>query len=228
MGFSRKLKYFLVHIHKISNKDAQAHIDSGGIRINGHHVMENVHISQTDLIELNGVVLQRPRKFNYLKFYKPRGYQSSCNPSVPDNLSGFFAGLPALSIAGRLDKDSEGLLLLSDDGKWVETICHPGNNKEKEYLVQLEHEMEATFQANFSKGVDIGNYITRPCVCERIDRRTIRVILKEGKNRQIRRMCAKLGNRVNSLKRVRIADQHLGDMKPGEVMRLPEKPPENR
>ena len=150
-------------------------------------------------------------------FYKPAGYQSSLNPNVENNISVFFKDRTDLAIAGRLDQHSEGLLLLSDDGTWVENLCNPKFEKEKEYLVTLDKILTKEFFSDFTKGVRIGNYITKPCACEPVNGSLIRVILTEGKNRQIRRMCKNLGYNVVNLTRIRIDSLLLDDLRPGEV-----------
>jgi 23S rRNA pseudouridine2604 synthase len=137
---------------------------------------------------------------------------------VPNNISAYFENARQLAIAGRLDKDSEGLLLLSNDGKWVEEMCNPKQEKEKEYLVELAQMPNLAFVNQFENGVLLGgDYKTKPCSCEIIEGTTIKVILKEGKNRQIRRMCHKLGYTVVSLLRTRINDQMLNELNPGQV-----------
>lgn len=215
MGFSKRLAYYLVHSLSLTYKQARDLINSGEVKIDGVTVHENCFIADHQEIAIKGAVARPATKFVYLKFYKPRGYQSSLNKSVPDNLSGFFKNFNRLFIAGRLDKESEGLLLLSNDGKWVETICNPESQKEKEYLVELNDKPDSLFFEKFRKGVLIGDYITRPCVCVPLPGNSIRIILKEGKNRQIRRMCKVLGFDVITLKRTRIDSYVLSNQSPG-------------
>lgn len=217
MGFSRKLVYYLVHQLKMTNAEAKHKLVSGQVWVDGVQVMHNDVLPEHAEVRINDVVVRTATTSLYLKFYKPRGYQSSLNENVPNNLAAFFKEWPGLAIAGRLDKDSEGLLLLSNDGKWIESICHPSFEKEKEYLVQLDREPDAQFLQTFSGGMNIGTHHTAPCFCERVDTCTIRVILTEGKNRQIRRMVHRLGYQVKSLKRVRIGTIELGALSPGEL-----------
>ncbi|MCC6371331.1 MAG: pseudouridine synthase [Bacteroidia bacterium] len=217
MSFQRRIQFFLVHTLFISNKEAQQLIQKGAVLLDGHSVTENCIISETSEIMVNGEIKRAKTIFTYLKFYKPRGFQSSLNPAVPNNLSMFFTAYKNLAIAGRLDKESEGLLLLSNDGKWVEEICHPTSEKEKEYVVTLNKTVTDDFITEFKNGVKIGGYQTKPCKCEKTDDRLIKVILTEGKNRQIRRMCKTLGYEVIQLKRVRIADVFLQEMVPEEI-----------
>ena len=117
-----------------------------------------------------------------------------------------------------MDKNSEGLLLLSNDGKWIETIINPKAIKEKEYLVLLDKSIDDEFCRKFSNGVDIGFYVTQPCYCEKKADKLVRVILTEGKNKQIRRMCKTLGYTVINLKRIRIHNYLIENMQEGELV----------
>jgi 23S rRNA pseudouridine2604 synthase len=166
---------------------------------------------------LDGKIVRKRIEFIYLKFYKPRGSESTLNEKVKNNLSGFFRDYKGLSIAGRLDKDSEGLLMLSNDGKWVQKMIHPQYEKEKEYIVQLDAEVNEDFLMAFRHGIRVGKREYQPAFCGRLDEKQVRIILKEGKNRQIRNVCRKLDYNVLHLKRIRIDNVVLDNMTAGEV-----------
>jgi 23S rRNA pseudouridine2604 synthase len=151
-------------------------------------------------------------------FYKPAGFESTLNTRVEKNLSPFFKDYPDLAIAGRLDKQSEGLLLLSNDGKWIENLCNPKFEKEKEYIVTVDKNITNTFIERFINGVEIDGFVTKKCICEKIDQTTLRIILTEGKNRQIRKMCMVLGFNVLTLKRTRISTFFLSTLEEGNFM----------
>src|SRR5690242_19259367 len=140
MGFTRRIVYYLVHSLGFSNREAQKLILEKKVQINGKTVDKNVLVSDKDEIRVNGNLVRESKEMLYLKFNKPAGFQSSMNAAVGANISSFFKDHPALAIAGRLDKASEGLLLLSNDGGWIERICHPRFEKEKEYIVELNLE----------------------------------------------------------------------------------------
>ena len=178
-------------------------------------VSENCFLEDYSEIRVNGNVVRPKKEFVYLKFYKPIGFESTLNTSIETNLSSFFKEYEGLAIAGRLDKQSEGLLVLSNDGKWVERMCNPKFEKEKEYLVTLDKEPDSDFLISFQKGVKIGKHVTAPCSCSVIGQNQLTIVLKEGKNRQIRRMCKVLGYDVIILKRVRIDDIFLNDLASG-------------
>ena len=216
MSFYRKVKYFLVHTLMLSNKEAQELIDTGQVEIDGASIRENCPLNDSSEIKIHGHVARKKKEFIYLKFHKPPGFESTLNPGVEGNISGFFTDHAGLSIAGRLDKHSEGLLLLSNDGKWVENMCNPKFEKEKEYLVSLDKIPDEVFLKAFSSGVRIGSYITASCTCVALGDMLINVILREGKNRQIRRMCRALGYGVLKLKRIRIDSELLSNLRTGE------------
>jgi 23S rRNA pseudouridine2604 synthase len=218
VGFRRKIKYYLVHRLGYTNKEAQHLLQSGSVEIGGRQVSGNESFSETDSIRIAGEDVKSRKQFSYIKFYKPRGYESTLHPSAENGIGKYFANHSGLSIAGRLDKDSEGLLLLSDDGKWVERTINPKYEKEKEYLVTLDRDVTERFLLAFSSGVSIGAYTTLPCVCVKAGDNSIKVILREGKNRQIRRMCLALGYRVRSLLRTRIGNIHLHPLQKGETL----------
>ncbi len=200
----------------MSNKKAQELIDSGLVEVDGEKIAENCMLSPDSEIKVKGITERAKKEFVYLKFNKPRGFESSLNTSVPDNLSDFFKDYTNLAIAGRLDKQSEGLLLLSNDGKWVENMCNPKFEKEKEYMVTLNKLPNDLFLNTFRTGVQIGRYFTAPSTCERLEDFNIKVILKEGKNRQIRRMCKTLHYEVLKLQRIRIDHILLEDLEVSE------------
>ncbi len=217
MSFYRKIQYYLVHTLKLSNKEALSAIKNGLVKINDEIISNNIIIDDTSEIKLNNKIIRAKIKFVYLKFHKPIGYESTLSNKVEKNLSTIFKDYTGLSIAGRLDKESEGLLILSNDGKWVEQLINPKFIKEKEYLVELDKPVTPDFVTSFELGVDIGFYITKPCKCIIKSKYVINVILTEGKNRQLRRMCLKLGYKVIKLKRVRIAQYSLDNLKEGLI-----------
>lgn len=216
MGFSRKLNYFLVHRLHMTNKEAQALVKAGQVKINGQTVVENGLLDAWSEVAVAGRTVRPKLQPRYLLFHKPPGFQSSLHPALPDHIAGFLPPIPGLAIAGRLDKASRGLLLLSNHGAWVEHICHPNSGKEKEYLVELQRAPEADFFNRFENGVRLGAYTTQACRCSPVSERVIRVVLQEGKNRQIRRMCQQLGHTVTDLKRIRVGELLLGNLAEGE------------
>ena len=204
----------------LSNKGAQELIDLGMVEIDGAKIFENCTLEEHSEIKVNGKIERKRKEYVYLKFHKPAGFESTLNTTIPDNISRFFDGYTDLAIAGRLDKQSEGLMILSNDGKWVENVCNPKFEKEKEYRVTLDKKPEQDFFTNFRNGVKIGNYFTAPCTCESIKDKTIKIVLTEGKNRQIRRMCKNLNYQVVKLVRIRIDHIMLENLEIGETQQI--------
>jgi 23S rRNA pseudouridine2604 synthase len=216
MSFYRRIKYFLVHTLKYNNKDAQDLIDKGLVQLDGKTIDKNCFLNEESEIRVKDEIVRAAKEYIYIKFNKPAGYESTLSKNVPDNLSSFFKDQTGLSIAGRLDKASEGLLLLSNNGKWVEGITNPQFEKEKEYIVELDRKPDEAFARAFSSGVNIGYHVTRNCECRLLEGNKINVILREGKNRQIRKMCKTLNYNVLSLKRIRIDSITLGNLEAGK------------
>ena len=212
MSFSKRLLYFMVHTLGFTNKEAKHLLEQGRIKLDGNVALTNCLLDGLSEISVDNTIKRAKKSFIYLKFNKPAGFESTLNEKIADNLSGFFKDFEQLFIAGRLDKQSEGLLLLSNDGKWVETLCNPKFEKEKEYEVTLDKEADQAFADQFMLGVRIGSYVTQPCLCRLMGDRVISVTLREGKNRQIRKMCRTLGYQVIRLNRRRIGQIFLNDL----------------
>lgn len=214
MSFRNKLQYFLVKKLQISNKEAQKLLLDKKIVVNGVMTSANCQIEPEDEIMLENEVLQTPKNFKYLAFYKPRGIETTLNTHIENNLSDLLP-FEGVFPVGRLDKDSEGLLILTDDGRIYDKILRNEYKTEKEYIVKLDKPFDESFLIKMSSGIKIMGKITLPCQIEAIDVVSFRIVLTQGLNRQIRRMCYKLGYEVMSLCRVRIGNLGLDDLKPG-------------
>ena len=219
MSFQKRIVFYLVHQLFYTNQKAKELIKNGQVMIDNKIINENIILTQDSEIKVNNLITRNRKTFVYLLFYKPKGYESTLNSSISNNLSVFFNNFNNLAIAGRLDKQSEGLLILSNDGKWIENLCNPKFEKEKEYDVILDKKPNQEFIKLFTSGVLIGKYITKTCQCKIIDDFSIRVILKEGKNRQIRKMCKTLGYSVLMLRRTRIHHFKLDSLNEGEYIK---------
>ncbi|MDF2452848.1 MAG: pseudouridine synthase Rsu [Bacteroidota bacterium] len=216
MSFRLNIKYYLVHSLGFTNKEAIRAIENRKLKVNGSVITENIEFDETWEIYLEDKLLKPNTPFTYIALYKPRGIETTNNEAIADNLRSVFKFEKHLGYAGRLDKESEGLLLLSNDGKYIQSLSSPIKDKEKEYIVTVNKPITDEFITEMSRGVDIMICKTKPCVLEKISDFEFRIILTEGKNRQIRRMCKALGYLVARLIRVRIDTIHLGDLKPGE------------
>ena len=151
---------------------------------------------------------------------KPRGIVCTEEKREPDNIIRYLNYPTRITYAGRLDKDSEGLLLMTNNGDIINKMMRAGNYHEKEYLVTVNKPMTDTFLEKMAGGVPILDTVTRPCQIKKEGKRTFRIILTQGLNRQIRRMCEALGYEVKELRRVRIMNIELGNLKPGEYRKV--------
>eukprot|EP01041_Mallomonas_annulata_P014970 gene14970-31793_t len=216
MTFRNRLQYLLVLRLQISNKEALNLIISGKVLVNGSIAKSNCELIQTDEVIYEGKVLQEAKKLIYIAFYKPRGIETTLNVAIEDNLKAILPFEADIFPVGRLDKESEGLLLLTNDGTVYDKILRNENKTEKDYIVQVDKPITSEFLETMSDGIVIMGKKTLPCQLIQIDDFAFKITLIQGLNRQIRRMCYKLDYEVLGLKRIRIGDVNLGNLKAGE------------
>ena len=181
-----------------------------------------MQVNEGDVVCVDGKQITLLTEKTYLKLYKPVGIVCTSDRREKDNVIDFIHYPVRVTYAGRLDRNSEGLLLLTDDGSLIESLMRSGNGHEKEYEVTVNRIFTPEELDILRGGVWLEELHrkTRPCRIEHIDGTTYRFILTQGLNRQIRRMCRCLGVGIKKLKRVRVASVSLGDMKPGELRPL--------
>lgn len=216
MSFRLYLKYYLVHQLGFTNKEAIKALLSRELVINGQIITENIEFDEHCEIYYRNQLLKPRTAFTYISCYKPRGIETTFNPEIPNNLGTIFKFNKHLGYIGRLDKDSEGLLLLTNDGKYIQKLSNPLFEKEKEYVVTVDKVITDEFIEKMSRGIDIRISITKPCIVEKLSDLEFKIVLTEGKNRQIRRMCKVLGYYVQRLIRTRIDEIHIGNLQSGE------------
>ena len=216
MSYRDKLQYLLVKKLNISNALAKEIILSNMVLVNTENVCDNIEILETDLVFYKNEIIQIGKKLIYVALYKPRGTECTLNENIAQNLSTIINFKEKLFPVGRLDKESEGLLILTNDGYYFNKTINPASEVEKEYIVTVNKPITQEFILEMSKGVEILGQITLPCKTEKIDDLTFKIILVQGLNRQIRRMCFKLNYMVTSLKRVRIGNINLENLQPKE------------
>ncbi len=216
MSYRDKLQYLLVKKLNISNALAKEIILSNMVLVNTENVCDNIVILETDTVFYNNEIIQIGKKLIYVALYKPRGIECTLNEKVDQNLSTIINFNEKLFPVGRLDKESEGLLILTNDGNYFNKIINPASEVEKEYIVTVNKPIKEEFITEMSSGVEILGQITLPCKLEKIDDFIFKIILVQGLNRQIRRMCFKLNYMVISLKRVRIGNVNLANLQAGE------------
>ena len=218
-----RINKYLASCGICSRRDADKLIEMGKVYVNGVKASSGMRLDGTEEIIVNGKVVSGPERKAYLAFYKPVGVTVSEKDSHAERLIGELIDYPVrVTYAGRLDKDSEGLMLLTNDGDLIERMMRGANGHEKEYVVRIKNKVSDELIKKFKEGIYLKDLeqTTRPAFAERLSEYTFKVVLTQGLNRQIRRMCKACGAEVRSLKRVRIVNILLGDLKPGEYREL--------
>ncbi|WP_161888282.1 pseudouridine synthase [Pontibacter russatus] len=210
------LKQFIVRKLGLSNKDAVHYILSGRVLVNGKQGALSQVLLPEDEVQADGQFIKEANKKVYLAYHKPRGIESTMNARIENNLLQALGFAQRVYPVGRLDKESEGLMLLTDDGALLYNILHTERHQEKEYLVTVDSPLTQRAVDNLAEGIVIMGKKTRPAVVRQVDEKTFNIILTQGLNRQIRRMCYKLGYQVQKLLRVRIITLDLGNLPLGE------------
>lgn len=206
-----RLNKFLSEAGYCSRRAADKLIEEGRVTVNGKHPKMGTKVSSTDEVSVDGKVVSIKKKSRvYIAFNKPVGVVCTTDTRVEKNNIIDFINYPSrIFPIGRLDKDSEGLILLTDDGDIVNKILRSSNNHEKEYIVRVDKPISQTFVKRMSEGVPILDTMTKPCRVQKLSRDSFKIVLTQGLNRQIRRMCSYLDYEVESLKRVRIMNINL-------------------
>ncbi len=203
-------KYFS-EVGYCSRREADRLIEQKRVTINGVIAEMGSRVAPTDEVRLNGKLIEaKGNKQVYIAFNKPRGIVCTTDSRrEKNNIIDYIKFPERIFPIGRLDKDSQGLIFLTSDGDIVNKILRAGNNHEKEYLVTVKQPITKSFIYKMGNGVPILDTVTKKCYVEQIDKFTFRIILTQGLNRQIRRMCEQLGNKVVELKRYRIMNIDL-------------------
>lgn len=217
----KRINKYLSEVGFCSRREADKLIEAGRVTINGVIPEMGTKISTSDVVEVDGKpIIDSKESFVYLAFNKPVGIVCTTDTNVEkDNIIDYIKYPKRIFPIGRLDKPSEGLILLTDDGDIVNKILRASNNHEKEYIVKVDKPISQTFVERMSGGIPILDRVTKKCQVEKLSTYEFRIILTQGLNRQIRRMCEYLNYEVETLKRVRIMNIKL-DMPVGEYREL--------
>ncbi|MFC4778918.1 23S rRNA pseudouridine(2604) synthase RluF [Paenibacillus sp. GCM10023252] len=205
-----------------SRREADKLVDSGRVTINGEKALLGSQASPGDDVRVDGQRIGKQRQHVYLALNKPVGITSTTEQHVKGNIVDFIGHAERIFPIGRLDKDSEGLILLTNDGDVVNPILRSEGKHEKEYIVTVDRPVTASFLKGMGEGVHILGSLTLPCEVTRVGDRVFRIILTEGRNRQIRRMCEAFGYQVRKLRRVRVMNIELGNLAAGQWRDLTE------
>lgn len=208
---SKRINKFLSETGYCSRRAADKLIDAGRVTINGTVPEMGTKITEDDEVRVDGELISKPKDdFVYILLNKPVGIVCTTDTRrEKDNVIDFINYPKRIFPIGRLDKPSEGLLLLTNDGDIVNKILRARNNHEKEYIVTVDHPITRTFITEMGQGVPILDTVTRECEVEHLSKYTFRIVLTQGLNRQIRRMCEHFGYEVQQLKRIRIMNIQL-------------------
>jgi 23S rRNA pseudouridine2605 synthase/23S rRNA pseudouridine2604 synthase len=220
-----RLQKFLSAAGVCSRRTGEAYIKAGRVAVNGQIVVElGTKVDPAaDIVQVDGQPVQSTQPLIYIALNKPKDYVTSCrHPGEKIVLD--LVDIPGrVYPIGRLDKDSTGLLLLTNDGRLHHTLSHPSFDHEKEYDVTVTRPISDGALRKMAAGLPMMETQTRPARVRRISARRFRIVLQEGKNRQVRRMVRKVGNQVAALKRIRVANIKLGRLAPGAWRHLSER-----
>lgn len=219
----KRLNKFISETGVCSRREADKLILDGRVLVNGHLPEMGVQVNDNDDVTIDGKPLKEKEKHVYIALNKPVGITCTTEKNVKDNIVDFVNYPKRIYPIGRLDKPSEGLIFLTNHGDIINKILRAGNNHEKEYIVSVNKPITKEFITKMSSGVPILDTVTKPCTVNQINRFVFKIILTQGLNRQIRRMCSYLGYQVTSLKRVRIMNVHLGSLPKGKWRELTKK-----
>ncbi|OUS74376.1 23S rRNA pseudouridine synthase F [Paenibacillus sp. MY03] len=217
-----RINKFISETGFCSRREADKLVESGKVTINGVTAVLGSQAEQGDDVRVNGRQIGEQRRHVYIALNKPVGITSTSESHIKGNIVDFVGHSERIFPIGRLDKDSEGLILLTNDGDVVNPILRSEGKHEKEYIVTVDRPITEAFVKGMSTGVKVLGSLTLPCKVTRVAERTFRIVLTEGRNRQIRRMCEALGFHVRRLKRVRIMNIHLGELAVGKWRDLTE------
>lgn len=215
---SIRLNKFISDSGICSRREADRHIEQGNVFVNGKRASVGISVTKNDKVLLNGLLIEPKKKEDLIviALNKPRGIVSTTEKTVEGNITGFVGYHERIFPIGRLDKDSQGLIFLTNDGDIVNKILRAGNAHEKEYIVQVDKPITDEFIEKMSAGVPILGQMTKKCKVEKISADTFRIILIQGLNRQIRRMSEYFGYEVIRLERVRIMNINLKGLAVGD------------
>jgi 23S rRNA pseudouridine2604 synthase len=217
-----RINKFIAESGACSRREADAWIEAGRVAINGVRATLGSKVAAGDRVTVDGEPVGPRKPVVYIALHKPVGVTCTTERHVAGNIIDYIEHPERIFPIGRLDKDSEGLILLTNDGDIVNAILRAEHAHEKEYVVTVDRPVTPEFLDAMQAGVEILGTRTRPCVATRVDRNVFRIVLTQGLNRQIRRMCEALDHRVNRLRRIRILHVTLDDLEVGEWRDLTE------
>lgn len=221
-----RLNKYLSEAGVCSRREADRLIESGRVTVDGRRAVPGMQVGEEEEVRVGKKLIRTGQEKIVLAVNKPAGIVCTEDKREKKNIIRFLNYPVRVTYAGRLDKDSDGLLLMTNDGDLINAMMRARYSHEKEYKVTVDRPLGESFKEQMERGVRIVDKekgldaVTRPCKVQILGKYTFTIVLTQGLNRQIRRMCGALGYRVKTLTRVRIMNLSLGDLKPGEVRKL--------
>ena len=215
-----RLNKYISETGVCSRREADKWIEAGRVTLNGQPATLGTQVAVGDEVRVDGESIGVKKKQVYIALNKPVGIICTTEAHIEDNIIDHVGFPERIFPVGRLDRDSEGLILLTNNGDIVNEILRSENNHEKEYLVTVDRPITDLSLRMLAGGVKIMGELTKPSKVARVNAQSFRIILTQGLNRQIRRMCSALGYKAQRLQRVRIMNIHLGNLRPGQWRHL--------
>lgn len=213
---SKRLNKAISETGYCSRRAADKLIEKGSVMVNGEIAELGLKVTSPDVISINGTIITKEVEYIYLAFNKPAGITCTTELDIKDNIITYIDYPERIFPIGRLDKPSEGLIFLTNDGDIVNKILRAKNSHEKEYIVIVNKPITSEFIKKMSEGIPILDTVTEKCKIKQVNENTFNIVLTQGLNRQIRRMCDYLAYEVKMLKRVRIMNISISNLKVGE------------
>ncbi|MBR3142216.1 MAG: pseudouridine synthase [Clostridiales bacterium] len=211
-----RLNKYIASSGLCSRREADTLIESGKVTINGEIALQGTKVLDGDIVEVSGKKITPDDSMVYIAFNKPLGVTCTTDQRDPSNIIDYIGYSERIFPVGRLDKNSSGLILLTNDGSIVNKLLRAENGHEKEYVVTVNRPYDKNFLKSMESGVPVLGQLTLPCKLKPVNDKTFKIILRQGLNRQIRRMCEYLGYKVTRLKRIRFMNINLGDLESGK------------
>lgn len=215
-----RLNKYLSEAGVCSRREADRLIEKGMVKVDGKTAAVGMKVAPGQEVTVGEKKVSRKEEAVVLAVNKPRGIVCTEDPREKDNIIRFLDYPVRITYVGRLDKESEGLLLMTNNGDIINRIMRARNSHEKEYLVTVDRPVTEDFLSGMAGGVPILDTVTRPCEIKKTGKYEFTIILTQGLNRQIRRMCEVFGYKVKELRRIRVMNIRLGNLKPGEYRTL--------
>jgi 23S rRNA pseudouridine2604 synthase len=215
-----RLNKYISETGACSRREADKWIEAGRVTLNGQPASLGTQVAEGDEVRIDGKTIGIKKKQVYIALNKPVGIICTTEAHIEDNIIDHVGSPERIFPVGRLDRDSEGLILLTNNGDIVNEILRSENNHEKEYLVTVDRPITDLSLRMLANGVKIMGELTKPSKVARLNAQSFRIILTQGLNRQIRRMCSALGYKAQRLQRVRIMNIYLGNLQPGQWRHL--------